>query len=53
MEGDERLYGRLEALIRESLQTREHQTMMEKLLATIAVEMEKMVQEAEKGDSST
>lgn len=43
VEGDEQLYGRLEALIRSSLQTKERQALMEELLSAMAFEMEKLI----------
>lgn len=42
VEGDEELYGRLETLIRSSLQTKEHQTMMEELLSAMMMELGKL-----------
>lgn len=51
VEGDEQLYGRLEAMIRTSLQTKERQSLMEELLSTMAFEMEKLIRDEKRGES--
>lgn len=51
VEGDEQLYGRLEAMIRSSLQTQERQALMEELLSTMAFEMEKLIHDEKKEET--